>query len=477
MDNKVILQKTGLAIVLAGLAFVSLFLSIYHSVSLGIMFSLFPLLLVFFIVCVQSPLITFFLLYVTSFGILGIARYVDLPFPPGLVIDLLLAFNFLVILLHTIWGKNPIGKLYNNPVLTLSLLWMVYCLLEVLNPMTTVANWSTTVRNLGIHIVAFQVLVFFVLNDVKKVRIFFMVWGILVLLATLKALGQKFIGFDAGENAWLASAGGRTHILYSGIRYFSFYTDAANFGCNMGLSMVLFTILGLKEKVRWRRIFYAVVVLLSIYCLMISGTRAAVAVPFVGFTVWVILLKEWKWIISGFIFIGLAFSFFVFTNIGDSNPGIKRMRTAFEFTNDASFNVRLENQKKMRSFMGDYPLGIGMGSAKNAKEGDLMYGLATDSSMVFIWVETGIVGLVFYLLIFATVLVYGVYYVWIKLKSAEIITITIASTAGLAGMLVAGYANEVLHQMPAGNTIYILMGIIMISPYLDKQVCNAHKVS
>ena len=39
--------------------------------------------------------------------------------------------------------------------------------------------------------------------------------------------------------------------------------------------------------------------------------------------------------------------FFAFTYIGESNAMISRMRTAFKPTQDASFNVRIENQKKM----------------------------------------------------------------------------------------------------------------------------------
>jgi len=469
VERNDLLRKLGLAVFLGGLATIALMLCIKQGLAIGFAIYALPLLLVFLFCCIKSPLTTFLLVYITSFGILGLARYVEMPIAPGLVIDILLLLNFLVILFQYLWGKEKVGVLYANPVLIMSLLWMFFCLLQVINPMASLSNWSTTVRNIGIHIVVFQVLVFFVLNDLKKLNLFFLTWGVLVLLATLKALGQKFIGFDSAEMAWLDSGGARTHLIHSGARYFSFYTDAANFGCNMGLSLVLFTILATHEKNRARRIFYIIVILCSTYSFMISGTRAAVAVPFVGFATWVVLVKEWRWIFGGALVIVLTFAFFTFTKIGDGNADIRRMRTAFEFTEDASFNVRLENQEKMRAFMRYYPFGIGMGSAKNTQEGDLMYGLATDSSMVFIWVETGIVGLIFYILLFVVVLAYGTYYVWKVLKDPAIKTITSAATAGLAGMIVAGYANEVLHQLPTGQTVYILIGIIMMSPYLDKK--------
>ncbi|UZJ65407.1 hypothetical protein OKW96_04210 [Sphingobacterium sp. KU25419] len=81
-----------------------------------------------------------------------------------------------------------------------------------------------------------------------QVAVIFGLWGTLIILGSLKAIGQKYIGFDHFESAWLYTFGAHTHVIYSGIRYFSFFTDAANFGCHMGLGIVVFTILSFYEK-------------------------------------------------------------------------------------------------------------------------------------------------------------------------------------------------------------------------------------
>jgi len=456
-----------LVLFIGGLA--GLYISLFRGASFGLLFYLLPLLLLFIISCLASPIRCFFLLYIASFLVMGIGRYIVFPIPAGVILDILILFNFLTLSLHYIRG-NPLGKIYFNPFLIISLLWMLFCLLEIINPMSTFANWITTVRNIGIHIVLFQLLVFINLNNLHRLRIFFNLWGALIFLGALKALGQKYIGFDQFESTWLYTFGAHTHVIYSGVRYFSFFTDAANFGCHMGLGIVVFTILSFYEKHFNRRIFYIAVALLAVYGLMISGTRAAMAVPFVGFAFFIILVKEWKWMLFGGMLLILAFSFFNLTNIGNSNADIRRMRTAFSFSDDASFNVRLENQKKMRSFMKYHPFGIGLGGSKHANEGDVIYGIATDSSFVFIWVETGIVGLILYIFLCITILGYGTFYVLFLLKDKRIKSITAASTAGLAGIMVAGYANEVLHQIPTGQTVYILMGIIMLSPVIDKNL-------
>ena len=75
------------------------------------------------------------------------------------------------------------------------------------------------------------------------------VWSVLTLIAVGKACMQKFFGFNAAENYWLFVLGGRsTHIIHSGVRYFSFFSDAANFGGSMGLSMVVFSISALYYR-------------------------------------------------------------------------------------------------------------------------------------------------------------------------------------------------------------------------------------
>ncbi|CDT27814.1 conserved membrane hypothetical protein [Sphingobacterium sp. PM2-P1-29] len=458
-----------LILLLGGLAGAYVF--IYAGTAAGVFFYLLPLILLFIIICLSSPIICFFLLYIASYLVMGIGRYIILPVPAGVILDILILFNFLCLCLHYIRG-NPIGKPYFNPFLIISMIWMIFCLLEIINPMSTFANWITTVRNIGIHIVLLQVFVFLNMDNLEKMRLFFGLWGTLIILGSLKAIGQKYIGLDPFESAWLYTYGAHTHVIYSGIRYFSFFTDAANFGCHMGLGIVVFTILSFYEKIANKRIFYIIVALIAFYGLIISGTRAAIAVPFVGFAFFIILVKEWKWIVMGVAFLALAFSFFNLTTIGNSNADVRRMRTAFSFTQDASFNVRLENQKKMRSFMSDHPFGIGLGASKHANEGDLIHGIATDSSFVFIWVETGIVGLILYVLLCLTILGFGTYYVLVVLKDNRIKSIVAASTAGLAGIMVAGYANEVLHQMPTGQTVYILMGIIMLSPVIDKKLAH-----
>ncbi|MDD2498318.1 MAG: O-antigen ligase family protein [Desulfitobacteriaceae bacterium] len=292
-------------------------------------------------------------------------------------------------------------------------------------------------------------------------------------MAISKAFIQKYIGFDAAEHYWLYVMGGSsTHIIYTGVRYFSFFSDAASFGCGMGMSMVVFSLVAFQTPSKSLRFYFIAVALLAGYGMMISGTRAAIAIPFVGYTLFALLSKKWKIVIPGMVLIAFVFVFFKFTYIGHGNTEIRRMRSAFHVTKDASFKVRQNNQAEMHVFMKDHPFGIGIGKAKRSEPGDYMYKLPTDTSMVHLWVETGVVGLVLFLSIFLVTFVKGVYDIWFKIQDPQLRGVIVALLAGVAGMLVCSYGNETLLQFPNGPIIYVCMAFIFMSRRFDQAISN-----
>lgn len=455
---------------IAGGLFILLMSILKLGFPLGYLFSIIPLAIYTILILLQKPFVTFSVLYVVNFFIMGLLRYVNLPIAPGILVDILIGFTAITIVSQNMVSKTVDLKRLYHPLFFLSLFWLVYCLIEAINPESNIDYWLISIRSLGAYMFLFCVLTSLIFSDFRTVKKFILLWSVLILLAALKAIIQKHVGLDNAERIWLYTAGANTHLIYSGIRYFSFFSDAANFGCQMGLAMVVFAILLIYEKSKFLKIYYLLIVLLSYYAMMISGTRAAIVVPFVGLACFIVINKQWKWVILGSLLFILAFGFFNFTNIGQGNSDIRRMRTAFRAEHDDSYNLRLENQKKMKQFMGNYPFGVGIGSAKHTQEGDLLYKLPTDTSLVYVWVETGVVGLILYIAMYLIVIGFGMYYVMFKLQHPMVRGVTAAFCAGLSGMLAAGYANEVLHQFPAGPTLYMFMTFIMLSPYFDKEL-------
>lgn len=459
--------------VLIGLIIIPL-LILKSGLVVGLFFAALPLIFYVIFRFVHKPIYALWFLFVVNYIIMGVSRYFNLPIPPGIIVDCFILLTFLVLYFHTLYG-NISWRSTMHPLFYLSVIWLVYCILEVVNPQSTLELWATSVRSIAIYLFLLSILVSVICNRYKYVKQFLILWSVLILLAGVKAYIQKNYGFDVSEKIWLQTIGGHTHLISSGIRYFSFFTDAANFGCHMAFAMVIFSISAIYIRSTGLKIYFLVIAAVGAYGMMISGTRAAMVVPFVGFACFIFIVRQWKWIIAGCLALVLVFMFFNFTYIGENNSSIRRMRTAFRFEQDASFNVRLDNQQKMKEFMGNYPFGLGLGSAKHVSEGDLLYKLPTDSSLVHIWVETGMVGLILYVSILLAILILGMYYVMFKLKHPELRGITAALTAGFAGLLAAGYANEVLHQFPAGPTLYICMTFIVLSPFFEKELNHDKK--
>lgn len=186
-------------------------------------------------------------------------------------------------------------------------------------------------------------------TEIKQIRTLLFIFSILSAISILKVFCQRYIGFDTVEQRWLDEEGGLTHLIASGTRYFSIFTDAGNFGSNMGLVSVLFGILSIFVSKKSLKIYYLILSILGIYALFLSGTRGALAVPLGGLLLFSLVSKNFK-LMTITTIIGLSiYIFFAHTNIGQGNQMIRRMRTTFRPTQDASFNVRKENQKNWLS--------------------------------------------------------------------------------------------------------------------------------
>ena len=80
---------------------------------------------------------------------------------------------------------------------------------------------------------------------------------VFVLVFTIKGYWQKNYGFSSKDLYFLHVLGGwRTHIIWSGIRYFSCFSDAANYGVHAAMSAVVFAISAFFVESKWLRIYF-----------------------------------------------------------------------------------------------------------------------------------------------------------------------------------------------------------------------------
>lgn len=429
----------------------------------GVAVLVLPLPLIYLYKFFAEPRIGFISVLIANYFAIGLSRYI--PAPMGLSVDALLFMSLLAVVFSNFNHKVQ-WKSAATDYMVFVFVWFVMSLFQLLNPETVSREaWFYAMRGQSLYLVLTVPLVYLVFNKPRDLDLFISLCAWFTLLAVLKGLMQKYIGVDRWEQVWLNQPGNRTtHLLFGQLRVFSFFSDAGTYGGSMGYFGVVFSILGLHEERRSRRFFYFFVALASLYAMLISGTRSAVAVPLAGFVLYTILTKRIKvMIIVGSVVFSLFF-LLKYTNVGQGNYDIRRMRSAFEEDN-ASLNVRMENRKLFADYLKTRPFGGGIGSSGNwgmrFTPGTFLAETATDGWYIQLWAEQGIVGLAFYLLMIFYFLIKSVFLIFFRLKKPENRYKAIAFTSGFVGLMVTSYSASSLGQMP--NTIIMAVSVVLIS--------------
>ena len=410
-------------------------------------------------------------------GINYIIQWHSLTLPQGIpmslyneMIEILLLFMAILNVKDTKFERTA------NPMLVALLAWCGFCTLEVLNDTCNigidVGSWYTSARMMAFQLLyAFLVFSIYISNPKILIRYIF-VWGALALFASFWVWKQQYIGLTSSENAWLQTRGRSTHILQAGtlIRYFSIYSDAANFGIGIASTAVAFIIFGITSKIKRHKIFFLIVGAACTWAMFPSGTRTAIACLMAGFAAYIFLSKSFKIAIPVTVLFALFLFILAFTNIGQSNQQIRRMRSAFN-KDDASASVRASNQKAMKKYLDEAPWGIGMHIGyQNAPANNKYTYMATvppDSEYVFIWIHTGIIGITTFLICTAIMIIGACWIVLFRLRSPSLRGIGAGFCCAMVSQQLGGYGNQVLMQFPNCLTFYGGLAIVYILPYLE----------
>lgn len=399
--------------------------------------------------------IGFYALMAANFLSTGLTRY--LPLPLGLTVDLILVFIFLVIFFKEF--KEIDWTPVKNPVFLLVGIWMLVNLFELLNPEArSFEAWFYAMRGVGLYFFLTLLVGYLLLQAKQDFSWFIHLWFLFSILGTLWGMRQLFIGLDGAEKLWLSVEGNRTtHLLFGKLRVFSYFSDAGQFGASQAHTAVVAAILAIHEKIKKRKFFYVITALLGFYGMLISGTRGAFSIPLIGFTVYLMLVKNFKVISIGVLLMAVTFFFLKFTFVGQGNYEIRRLRSALD-PNDASLNVRIENQKRLGAYLDQHPFGGGVGSAgywgQRFSPDTFLARLALDSWYVRIAAEFGYVGLVYYLAMLLFILYYAIKTIRLTLDEAHKFRL-FALLSGFCGILVASYGNQVFGQLPTAICLYI----------------------
>lgn len=423
----------------------------------------------------NNKIITFHILFAIQFALVAAGMVANVKVGLSSMLFILLCSIISLVQLnndeqHTDW------KVGQNIMTYMFVIWLLYYCLEILNPNNVMAAWNINITPYALIPLICAFIVPLLIRSKKDIELLLVIWSIFVLIFTIKGYWQKSFGFNSKELYFLYALGGwRTHIIWSGIRYFSCFSDAANYGVHAAMSAVVFGISAFFVESKKKRAYFLFIACCGLYGMGISGTRAAMGVVVGGILMVTIIAKSWKALLAG-VFVSLSvFCFFYFTNIGNGNQYIFKMRSSFHPSKDASYIVRVENRARMKELMVKKPIGYGIGLSKagnfQSKE-QMPY--PPDSWLISVWVETGIVGLILYLSIHGILFAWCSWLLMFKVRNKNLRGLVAAWLCMNAGFFIATYVNDVM-QYPNQLPIYIGFALCFAAPHIDKRINEENK--
>ncbi len=403
-----------------------------------------------------------------GFTIFILSRYFMDAFPIGWIIEFLVYSSFLGLLTDCIIKRKSVLEGIYHPITVFFGLYLLYMVLQAFNPeMNSIVGWLNFFRR--------QVMVFFlfvltahVIKTVNDIKWIFRLWFVFALISSLYAILTQFFGLPFFEDTWVMSSSNRQDLYYlvDGFkRKYSLYSDPAAFGMDMAATTLILGILLFIDTSQKYKIVYFFAALLCMFGAIYSGTRTAYLMIVSGMFLFLLM----RGINRNTFLIGIGF---LVTFIGImvapvyDNLFLNRIRSAFDFNQDASLQIRNINRAKIQPYIYQNPIGGGVntsgGQGIEYNPGHYLAGFPPDSGYLRAALETGWVGLLLLLLFHFVILRSGIYSYfhstdkWIK-------TATLVATTSIFSFVIANYGQESFGQIPSCFLFCICIAIIVKS--------------
>ena len=424
------------------------------------------------LVCFLNAKFGFFLTMFLSFFIFIIKRYFGDELPVGAAIEVLLFITFVGIFVKKT-GRNATSWRYiDNPITYVYLIYTAYIFIQAFNPdMDSMLGWLFIVRKLAGFLMAF----FIVLHvfDLKFLKFFLKFWLCLALLAALYGCYQEWFGFLQFEENWVRQDELRFRLYYidGHFRKFSFLSDPAAFGILMAISGLLALVMATGPTKMWKRATLIIASIFMFLAMAYSGTRTAYAMIPAGLVIFILMTITHK---NTLIF--TTFSLVVFATIMFGpiygNATINRIRSTFQFSEDASLNVRDVNRAMIQPYIYDHPIGGGLATSgvlglKYNPQHPLA-GFPPDSGYLRTALETGWIGLAITCILYFVILYQGVrgYY---RGRDPNLKIYYVAIISVVYALVIAQYAQVAIGQLPGALIFYPALAIVACLYQYDKR--------
>lgn len=197
---------------------------------------------------IKNPFVGVCLLFTFNYFFIPWYRYTQ---GSGLSVwyDVATVTLLVTLLIYSYHQQGKIAWKYAKNILTFGgCIWAIYTAAEILNPTALTEAWVYS-RGTIYNTLVVSLISVLTMTSYKRLRVIMLLLSIFTLTAVAKAIYQKYAGFDETETTMLIETEMyKTHLLSDVTRYFSFFTDAGNFGSNMGFATILFGISAIFMK-------------------------------------------------------------------------------------------------------------------------------------------------------------------------------------------------------------------------------------
>lgn len=418
---------------------------------------------------VAYPIFGIAVLMVVSFFLNYVSEFVPPDTPTGIILDAityLLIFGFL---LKFKYDKD--FSYFKNPISYLILAWLAYNFLEVINPASpSILAWVYTVRTVGFIMLMYFIFVYQV-RTTSQIKFLIKLWLWLAFLSAISGFQQENFGLFPFEKAWYYSDPLRLSFLYINghLRKVAIFPDPVTFSYNMVVAAVLSLCLIFTKIKTYKKVLLACAIPFFFVVMLYSGTRGAFVLPPAALALLAIINFNKKILMfvvgAGVVLLGLIF-------MPTSNQFIKRFQTAFKPSDDASFNVRAENQKRIKPYILSHPIGGGLGSVgiwgRRFAPNSFLAKFPPDSGYVRVAVEMGYLGLILFCTLMFVILKTGInnYYL---IKNPDLKVYCLAMILIIFVFNIGNYPQQALVQYPSNILFYLAAALLSVTLRIDKQ--------
>lgn len=388
-------------------------------------------------------------------------------FPVGVIMDclegLLILGFFIKQKYHSQWN------IYKNPVSILLLVWLIYNILQVINPdAASQLAWLAAIRTTATILLMYYVFLYQI-RDVRFIRWIVKLWIFLTFIAAVYTFKQEYFGFSSFESESLKDPLiASLYLINDHWRKFSIFSDPVALAYNMVISSILCLCLMTGPLPLWKKWVLGSLAIFFLAACLFSGTRGAYVLVPASLLLLCILKLNIKTIIYGVIGLAVIVALIVMPT---SNPTIQRFQSAFYPSKDASFNVRKSNQEKIKPYILSHPMGGGLGSTglwgQRFSPGTYLASFPPDSGYVRVAVEEGWIGLLILCILMVTILFTGINNFY-RIRDPELKSYCLAMTVILFALNLGNYPQEALTQFPINIYFYLAIALIQVTRFIDR---------